>query len=402
MLNVEQLNRHAKAKKRGDLQRIFTSPGSEDYATWNVFQLLLRRPPKQWWPEFVALAERKVPGIAAELDPDDVPEVTLWDTVAAPTAYERASRDRMRQSSNPDTVQRSQQRDPVEGASEIDITLKGLTYLIYIEAKLHHDISTRTTHDAERDQISRNIDCLLENCGDRRPFFWMIVRDDGPGWLYTQRLDLLRKGTHKFLPHRPQEVTGRVARGTALFLWHEVLEIATRDLSHDEMTTSVDTELRMRFGLIRNLPPPSDSPGVPALEHNNDREEVDNVSAEIAIRSPHGDRSTVVEPSVPSFGAKKCACGCGLPVMKHAYVWGHKSKSSINTIPMTAKDFPMSGASPSKYQRPVVAPYHPVTMPKTPASLAIAQMHEQIGEFEEKIEKLKEAIEILQQQERNR
>lgn len=262
MLNVEGLNRHAKAKKRGDLQRIFTSPHSEDYATWNVFQLLQKRPPKHWWPEFIALAERKVPGMAAELDPDDVPEVKLWDTVAAPTAYERARRERMRQSSNPDTVQRSQQGDPVEGASEIDITLKGRTYLIYIEAKLHHDISTRTTHDAERDQISRNIDCLLENCGDRRPFFWMIVRDDGPGWLYTQRLDLLQKGTQSFLPHRSQEVTGRVARGTALLLWREVLEIATRDLSQDEMPTSVDTELRKRFGLIPNLLRPADSTAV--------------------------------------------------------------------------------------------------------------------------------------------
>jgi len=87
--------------------------------------------------------------------------------------------------------------------------------------------------------------------------------------------------------------------------------------------------------------------------------------------------------------------------MKHAYVWGHKSKSRINTIPMTAKDLPVSGAVPGEYQRPVPH-YHPVAMPKTPAHLAIAQMHEQIGEFEQKIEKLKEAIEILQQQERNR
>lgn len=95
---------------------------------------------------------------------------------------------------------------------------------------------------------------------------------------------------------------------------------------------------------------------------------------------PEEDRTVVVEASGPSTGAKRCACGCGRRVIKHAYVWGHKSGSRLNTIPMREKGLGVSSA---------VA---------TARHLAIGQMHEQIGQFEQQIEKLKEAIEIMRRQ----
>jgi hypothetical protein len=368
------------------------------------FPVIAEKRPVHWWPRLIALAEQKVPGIASELDVDDIPEVTLWDNVSFPAAYERASRERMRQSSDPAAVRRSHEKDPVEGASEIDITLKGRSYLIYIEAKLHHDISTRTVHDAERDQISRNIDCLLESCGDRRPFFWMIVRDDGPGWLYTQRLNLLRTSSSEFLPHRPRQMTGFTASRTALFLWHEILGVATDGLSLDGTTDSVNVELRKRLGLIPSRLRPHKSTAEAKLEDSGNERGSGSVSGKImgnGITEPGRGQAAVIESAVPPIGGRKCACGCGLPVMKYAYVWGHKSRSRVNTIPMTAKDVAWNGAIPNEYQR-VLTTYNAVATQRTTADHAISQMHEQIGDFVEKIEKLKEAIEILQQQERNR
>jgi hypothetical protein len=55
----------------------------------------------------------------------------------------------------------------VEGNSEIDLIIESSSLLIYIEAKLDSDISMRTTHDPARNQIIRNIDCLLDSARGR-------------------------------------------------------------------------------------------------------------------------------------------------------------------------------------------------------------------------------------------
>jgi hypothetical protein len=171
VLNLPKLMALPKAGKRGDIERILHSENSEDYVTWNFFQLLDSVPAARWWPALLRLT-----GVTS-LDPTDTPIVQLWRTTAAPRMYEDLSRKRMRSSDNPDWRQRSLDRNAVEGSSEIDITFEGRSYIIFIEAKLGSDVSFRTKYDPERNQIVRNIDCVLEVCGKRRPVFWMFVRD---------------------------------------------------------------------------------------------------------------------------------------------------------------------------------------------------------------------------------
>jgi hypothetical protein len=50
----------------------------------------------------------------------------------------------------------------VEGNSEIDVVIESTSLLIDVEAKLDSDISMRTTYDPSRNQIVRNIDCVME------------------------------------------------------------------------------------------------------------------------------------------------------------------------------------------------------------------------------------------------
>ena len=49
----------------------------------------------------------------------------------------------------------------------MDTIFEGGGFLIFVEAKLGSDVSQRTTYDPLRNQIERNIDCAVEEAGDR-------------------------------------------------------------------------------------------------------------------------------------------------------------------------------------------------------------------------------------------
>lgn len=111
----------------------------------------------------------------------------------------------MRASSLAHEVERAKSPRPVEGESEIDVIVESNRYLIFLEAKLGSDINARTTCDPARNQIARNIDCLIESTGDREPVFWMLVRDVEADRAYVQQIERYRSepGTlHRDLPHR--------------------------------------------------------------------------------------------------------------------------------------------------------------------------------------------------------
>ena len=58
---------------------------------------------------------------------------------------------------------------PVEGDTEVDITIEGSGVLWFLEAKLHSDLSASTTYDPSRNQLARKIDVLLERGADPPP-----------------------------------------------------------------------------------------------------------------------------------------------------------------------------------------------------------------------------------------
>ena len=60
--------------------------------------------------------------------------VALWQLVPAPRAYVEASRQRMHGSAIQEWVERAANPAPVEGQSEVDISLVGQTYQVFIEA----------------------------------------------------------------------------------------------------------------------------------------------------------------------------------------------------------------------------------------------------------------------------
>jgi hypothetical protein len=147
------------------------SRDSEDWVTWTAFKLLERYADRTWWFDLVNLAMTKNPGLVLPTGWEDVPEVQLWQHVPSPCGYESANRERMRWSNNDAWVKRSHNPKPVEGKSEIDVILRNSVLVVFAEAKLGSDISPITKYDPQRNQIVRNIDCVLDQARNRVAMF---------------------------------------------------------------------------------------------------------------------------------------------------------------------------------------------------------------------------------------
>ena len=229
------------------LERILTSPQSEDWVTWTVMRLLRRVTTSTWWPAMVGLASAHG---ANSLPPRDAPPtVTLWCSVPAPPEYERRSRARMAKSDNPCWRKRARKSRPVEGSTEVDIALDGAGYSIFIEAKLHSPISEHTKYDPKRNQILRNIDCAIEQAGGRLPWFWMFARDRSPEQRYWQLIEeygMKPESLARHLPHRDPATLARMARGIAVIKWRELAPL----LPDAPDTAAALEELRRRVEAV--------------------------------------------------------------------------------------------------------------------------------------------------------
>lgn len=148
-----------------------------------------------------------------------------------------------------DWTSRAKVPEPVEGSSEIDIVFEHDQFLVYVEAKLGSDISMGTTYDPQRNQIIRNIDCLIESAGDRTPIFWMLVRDEEPTRGYVQLMNRYRDDPRlliRDLPHRDVETLKRVAKNLTILLWSDFKELVCGP-GADQETTAVKRELERRI-----------------------------------------------------------------------------------------------------------------------------------------------------------
>ena len=225
-VDFDRLLAHPKAAKGEDFRRILCSPQSEDWVTWNVLQGVQLR--ADWWPAVVSLVKGQASALDDSLASGRPPAVDLWRQVPSPRAYESASRRRMARSNSADWRKRAANQMPVEGPTEVDAVFEGTEFLVFVEAKLSSDISERTTYDPLRNQIERNIDCAIEEAGDRQPLFWMFVKDRHPKSRYSKIIDNYRSDVgvlQSRLPHRDPEVLARMIKEIAVVEWRELLPL---------------------------------------------------------------------------------------------------------------------------------------------------------------------------------
>jgi hypothetical protein len=224
VLNLEKLTLLPKGRKAQDMERILHSANSEDWVTWNFFQVLERKCPTDWWKRLSEQARRRNPSLDLAIGGEAIPSASFWALVHSPEIYLEASRRRMLVSQNPTWIARATASDPVEGPSEIDITIEQNNLLVFIEAKLGSDISMNTTYDPHRNQIIRNIDCLLDKAGHRASAFWMLVKDEDPSRAYVQLMNAYKADPDllgRDLPHRSPESLERICRNLTTLLWSD-------------------------------------------------------------------------------------------------------------------------------------------------------------------------------------
>jgi hypothetical protein len=105
------------------------SENSEDAMTWNVFKTLEKSNPEKWFSEIF-------PQITLDKDERFIdPMLRFWGKYFPPLL-----------------------RPFPEGETHVDLTIETSNKLIFIEVKYKADISKKTKHDPNRNQIIRNID----------------------------------------------------------------------------------------------------------------------------------------------------------------------------------------------------------------------------------------------------
>ena len=224
ILDQDLFDRLSKARKLGDVNRMLYSPRSEDWVTWNVFCLLEREPRDEWWRRLIGAVSHSS---NVDVVLDTPTDIELWRRVTSPVAYEASNRQKMLDSDNPAWTNRAGHPGPVEGDSEIDIAMSGSEYLIFVEAKLGSDISARTTYDPARNQIVRNVDCVIEHSDGRRPLFWMLVKDRVATRAYVHLVTAYRERPELLaasLPHRDPQALTELTGTMAIVTWAELLQ----------------------------------------------------------------------------------------------------------------------------------------------------------------------------------
>lgn len=156
----------------------------------------------------------------------------------------------MQSSGNREWILRASNPDPVEGNSEIDVPLDHDQFLVYVEAKLGSDISMNTKYDPQRNQIVRNIDCLIEKAKGRTPIFWMLVRDEAPVRAYVHLMKSYKADPSllvRELPHREQAALN-VAQNLTILLWSDFSELVSGP-GWDSESAAVKKEMERRIAI---------------------------------------------------------------------------------------------------------------------------------------------------------
>lgn len=198
------------------------SENSEDALTWNVFQTLRHIDPGCW---FTLLFQRAFPTETIP-KPDGV-TVRLWPSLAPPPSLGDAGFK--------------------EGLSEIDVVIESSTLVWVIEAKFRSDISLRTKHNENRDQIVRNVDVGSHYAGMRPFYFSLLVLNEANSKVGVERIEKYADSRDELLSqlsHREDALQN--LRQAGLLTWAQVALVLA---DAEEGTSSSEDKARCSAAL---------------------------------------------------------------------------------------------------------------------------------------------------------
>jgi len=195
---------------RGSKREAMRSENSEDILTWNCFRSLRQIDPSAWLPHLATRAfGESHPFVNVEANMD------LWQSVPPPPGLRRSQ--------------------GAEGPSEIDVVIESDDAVWFIEAKYKSDISVRTTNNAERNQIIRNIDTGSWYAGPRKFYFALLVLDPQYSQAGVRTINTYRDSfseVRRLLPHRPDGLANLRSLGT--LTWVDIVHALEGCVSNAE------------------------------------------------------------------------------------------------------------------------------------------------------------------------
>jgi hypothetical protein len=189
-------------KMRGKKLSHLRSENSEDAVTWNTFRSLRQIDPRAWLPELTRRGLREVASL-----PTAKMSMSLWVSVSPPVGL---------------------LADGDEHASEMDVVLDAPSWVWFIEAKFHSDISVRTTIRPQRDQVLRNLDVGSYFAGGRDFYFSLLVASatQSPVGVKTiARYRDLSEPRALLASHRPDGLAN--LKAVTLLTWADLGDILT-------------------------------------------------------------------------------------------------------------------------------------------------------------------------------
>ena len=84
ILSLDELLRLPKGRKAQDMERIIHSAQSEDWVTWNFFQIMFRECSACWWKRIFQAASRRNPELDLLTEDCGAPVASFWSLVRSP------------------------------------------------------------------------------------------------------------------------------------------------------------------------------------------------------------------------------------------------------------------------------------------------------------------------------
>lgn len=250
VLFEDELRAYKNKPNNVQLGRILNSPKSEDLLSWNLFYPISRlEHKKEFLHDFfrVCLGDDFEPASFDDQDLDAA-DIVLWQQYSAPEEREKHLDDRLGNSGIKLFRERHEKGQRFEGATEVDVSITTKRFVAFVEAKYFSDISSQTSYDLTRDQMTRNLDVGFHFARERgQDFYFVLLTIDR---FERQRLFWYKWQDYKTnpqyirdnIPYIGGEDAEKISKNIGWLLWKDVFALFKKTEFPDDISKRIDFE----------------------------------------------------------------------------------------------------------------------------------------------------------------
>ena len=232
-------------------ERIWRSPRTSDWTTWNAMQLLMADRQQDGWCDLgrEAAIVNPMNQFAYSVAP---PAVEFWKLVSPSDEYDQWRRGHMNHAPrNGRERLRVMDLKPLEAPTRVDLCFDGGEWVVFAESRVRQGFSMRTQEDPRRNRLIQLADCLVKHAKGRPCALWILARDRSPDREYVQLVERYRSSPEMFaaeLPYHPAEALYNLALRLTVLRWSDVLgPLVARQGSDEPVMARLRKELGRRI-----------------------------------------------------------------------------------------------------------------------------------------------------------